>query len=69
MESKVKKNCYHCLHIRPKKNNKCIIKQVVIQQPHIFCCDHFLVDSYLVRLEAKKLDEPYEQENLFLEVF
>jgi hypothetical protein len=68
MKSKLKKDCYHCLHIRPNKNNRCVIKQIVIQEPHTFCCDSFLMDTYVIQ-DEKSLDEPYEQKNLFLEVF
>lgn len=68
MESKVKKDCYHCLHIRPRKNNRCIIKAIVIQDIHTTCCNDFLLDTYVAQ-DEKKIDEPYEQKNLFLEVF
>lgn len=69
MESKVKKDCYHCIHIRPKRDNKCSIKQIKITDVHTFCCESFKIDTYLARVEEKKSDEPYEQENLQLEVF
>ena len=69
MEGKVKKDCFHCIHIRPSRKNKCIVKQILIQNVHTFSCENFKVDTYLARLEEKKSDEPYEQENLQLEVF
>jgi len=60
MESKIQKNCYHCLHIRPKKNNRCVIKQIVIQNIHTYCCNDFLLDIYVTK-DEKKIDEPYKQ--------
>ena len=69
MENKFKKDCNHCLHIRPNKNNRCVIKQIVIQDIHTFCCGDFLLDTYVITPDEKKIDEPYKQKTSFSEVF
>lgn len=46
-----KKDCYHCVYIRPKKSNLCVILEKKISQIHDFCCNNFKIDIVIERME------------------
>jgi hypothetical protein len=50
------KNCYYCLHIRPKKSNYCIIEKRKINDVNSYWCKYFLLDKYLLQQNEKKGD-------------
>lgn len=45
------KDCYHCVHIRPRKGNLCSILLKKVNDIHTFCCENFKVDIFIQRLE------------------
>lgn len=58
----VKKDCYHCSYIRPKKDNLCsIIKQKIVDI-HNHCCNHFSVDICIQRREELMMAEQSDDE-------
>jgi len=72
MDNKVKtdsKTCHFCLYIRPNKNNYCIIQSERIKEPKSHSCEYFSLDTFVEVEGEQKAEEPYEQKNLFLEVF
>ena len=65
----VKKTCHFCLYIRPNKKNYCIIQSENIKEPKSHSCEYFSLDTFVEVEGEQKAEEPYEQKNLFLEVF
>lgn len=55
-----KKNCNHCIYIRPKKDNMCVVLRSKISDIYNFFCDDFKLDIIVERMEnslEKKDDE------------
>lgn len=48
-----KKNCNHCVYIRPQKNNKCIILGKEIIDIYNLYCDNFKIDIVIQRREEE----------------
>jgi hypothetical protein len=45
------KDCYHCVHIRPRKGNLCSVLLKKVSDIHTFCCDNFKVDIVIKHIE------------------
>lgn len=52
----IKKDCYHCVHIRPNKKNLCSQSRKIIEDVHNYCCDLFKEDDWITRLERKEYE-------------
>jgi hypothetical protein len=55
-----KKDCYHCMFIRPLRGNYCRFVDKKVADIHSFVCNDFQVDTWIERLEEnmeKKDDE------------
>jgi len=55
-----KKNCNHCIYIRPKKDNMCAVLRSKISDVYNLYCDNFKLDIIVERMEnalEKKDDE------------
>jgi len=48
------KNCYHCLNIRPQKNNICIVNKTKIENIHEHSCEIFKEDWWITKLENEQ---------------
>ena len=46
-----KKNCYHCIYIRPKRGNMCSISKEKIANINTYFCENFKTDIFLQRME------------------
>jgi len=63
-----KKDCYHCIYIRPYKKNFCVVLKEQITQINNFCCNNFRIDIIMERLEEiidNKDDESSKRYILF----
>lgn len=57
-QKEYKKNCYFCLHGRPRKNNLCAEHRIYIKDIHTHTCSEFLLDDCMVRVvEEVKVEE------------
>jgi hypothetical protein len=52
-----KKNCYHCINIRPRKGNLCVVLRKKIEDVNSYSCNNFRVDLVIQRIEEKMLSE------------
>ena len=46
-----KRNCYHCVYIRPRKSNLCVISKKKINDIQTFICDNYKIDTVIQRIE------------------
>lgn len=52
--AELKRDCFHCINLRPFKKNKCSISKLLIVDPHNYVCNDFKVDEWLRREEEEE---------------
>lgn len=61
------KNCYYCLHGRPKKNDFCAEHRIYIKDVHNHTCSEFKVDDSMTRYyEDDKNEEEGDHKFFYL---
>jgi len=61
------KNCYYCLHGRPKRNDLCSIHRIYVKDIHNHTCSDFLLDDTMTRvIEEVKAEEEGDQQFFYL---
>ena len=60
------KNCYHCLNIRPQKNNICIVNKTKIENIHEHSCEIFKEDWWITKLENEQKFPDVKNQGIFL---
>lgn len=49
-----KRNCNHCVYIRPRKGNMCTINRLHINNVNTYCCNDFKIDIWVDRMEKQQ---------------
>lgn len=62
----IRKDCYHCLHLRPRKNNLCSELRKNVPDIHKYTCKNFRVDNWLVENEKKIESKDDDSSSLIL---
>ena len=59
----MKKDCFHCINLRPFKKNMCSITKKLIEDPNNYVCDDFKEDEWLKRKEEEEQKSSKEKDN------
>jgi len=65
----IKKDCNHCVYIRPRKDNLCIILKSRITDIYNLYCDNFKVDFHMQKLEEAMNKNEDEGSKRFFWIF
>jgi hypothetical protein len=60
------KNCYFCLHGRPRKNNLCSVHKIYVTDIQTYTCPEFLLDKWMIQDEEPKAEEEGDQRFFYL---
>lgn len=50
----VKKDCYHCIHFRPRKGNICSFTKIKILEYHSYSCNEFDDDPIIKKMSESE---------------